>query len=105
MHVIVFYDVTSDKIRKKIADTCLDYGLDRTQFSAYVGDIAPGHQRELMLKLRNLLGDEPGALLLIPINRQEWSRRIEHRQDAPGDGVSTFPSSIADREEADDVLY
>ena len=105
MHVIVFYDVTSDRIRKKFADVCLDYGLDRTQFSAFVGDIAPGHQRELMLKLKGLLKDQPGAILLVPINRKEWQRRLEHRQDAPGDGISTTASSIADREASDGTLY
>ncbi len=105
MYVIVFYDVTSSRIRKKIADACLDYGLDRTQFSAFVGDIAPGHQRELMTKLRDLLGDQPGALLLIPIDRREWSSRLEYRHDAPGDGVSTFPSSIAERERTDDSPF
>jgi CRISPR-associated protein Cas2 len=105
MYVIVFYDVSSNRIRKKIGDACLDYGLDRTQFSAFVGDIAPSHQRELMLKLQNLLGDQPGALLLIPIDRKEWNNRLEFRQDAPGDGLSTFASSIADRETLDGELF
>lgn len=104
MYVIVFYDVPSNRIRRKVADACMDYGLDRTQFSAFVGDIAPGHQRELMLKLQNLLGDQPGALLLIPIDRQEWHDRLEYRRDAPGDGLSTFPSSIAEREQSDGTL-
>ena len=105
MYVIVFYDVTKDRIRKKIADACLDYGLDRTQFSAFVGDIAPSHQRELMLKLQTLLGDQPGALLLVPLDRQAWDSRLEYRHNAPGDGRSTFPSSVAERERPDGTLW
>jgi CRISPR-associated protein Cas2 len=105
MHVIVFYDVTSDRIRKKFADACEDYGLDRTQFSAFVGDIAPGLQRELMRKLTGLLKDQPGAVLIVPINKKDWQRRMEHRQDAPGDGISTTASTIADREVSDGTLY
>lgn len=105
MHVVVFYDVTSDRIRKKIADACADYGLDRTQFSAFVGDITRSQQNELMLKMQRLLGEEPGALLLIPVSQTEWSRRQEFRQDAPGDALSTHASTIADYEEPDGSLY
>ncbi len=105
MHVVVFYDVTSDRVRKKVADACADYGLDRTQFSAFVGDITRSQQRELMQKMRDLLGEEAGALLLIPVSQTEWAKRMEHRQDAPGDGLSTTPSSIADREAHDGSLY
>lgn len=105
MHVLVFFDITSNKIRKKMNDVCLDYGLERTQFSAFVGDIVAPQQRELMLKLKRLLGDQPGALLLIPISQQEWQNRLEHRQDAPGDGISTHASSIIDRETDDGTLY
>ena len=105
MHVVVFYDISSNRIRKKVADTCADYGLDRTQFSAFVGDLTRSQQREIMLKVRNLLGDQPGALLLIPVNKKEWKQRLEFRQEAPGDGLSTIASSIADREEHDGSLY
>lgn len=105
MYVVVFYDVTADRIRKKIATACEDYGLDRTQFSAFVGDISRSQQRELMLKLKNLLGEKAGSLLLIPISKEDWELRMEHRQSAPGDGVSTKPSEVATREEHDGTLY
>lgn len=76
MYIMLLYDISSDRIRNKIADTCLNYGLDRTQYSAFVGDLSRNHQEELMLKCTRLLGDEPGALLLVPI---DWERRVECR--------------------------
>ena len=76
--------------------------MDRTQFSAFVGDIVRSQQRELMLKLKNLLGDADGALLLIPVSAEQWDQRVEVRQNAPGE---THPSSIADREMPDGSLY
>lgn len=105
MHLLLFYDVTSNRIRRKMADICQDYGLDRTQFSAFVGDLTRSQQRELMQRLRDLLGEEAGALLLVPVTSDEWERRMEFRQNAPGDGVSTFPSTIADRDEEEFILY
>lgn len=77
MHMIVVYDITNDRIRNKIADACLDYGLDRIQLSVFYGNITRAHQNELMHKMRRLLGDEVGKIMLIPIAAQEWERRQE----------------------------
>lgn len=35
--VLLIYDIENDRVRGKIADACIDYGLDRVQFSAFVG--------------------------------------------------------------------
>jgi CRISPR-associated protein Cas2 len=104
MYMVLFYDIPSDRLRRKVASICQDYGLDRTQFSAFVGDLTRGRQRELMTRLQNLIGEADGALLLIPIQRDEWDKRLEFRQNAPGDGVSTFASTIAEREIHDGSL-
>lgn len=77
MHMIVVYDIANDRIRNKIADICLDYGLDRIQLSVFYGDITRTHQNELMQRMRRLLGKEVGKILLIPIAAQEWERRQE----------------------------
>jgi CRISPR-associated protein Cas2 len=77
MHMIVVYDITNDRIRNKIADACLDYGLDRIQLSVFYGNITRAHQNELMHKMRRLLGKEVGKIMLIPIATQEWERRQE----------------------------
>jgi CRISPR-associated protein Cas2 len=105
MHLLVFYDITDDGIRRKCASACADYGLDRTQFSAFVGDLTRSQQRELMRKLKNLLKDQRGAILMVPVSQPEWQQRQEHRQEAPGDGISTTASTIADREAHDGTLY
>lgn len=77
MHTIVLYDISSDKVRTKVAMTCEDYGLDRIQYSAFYGQLSRTHQEELMLKVRTLLGDEPGCIQLIPVTAQDWERRME----------------------------
>jgi len=40
MHLMVLYDVSSDRIRTKIATACEDYGLDRVQYSAFYGRLS-----------------------------------------------------------------
>jgi CRISPR-associated protein Cas2 len=94
MKCLLIYDIPNDRIRTKIADFCLDYGLDRIQYSAFSGDLSTNHQEELMLKLGRKLGKEPGRIDLFPICRGDWKARItvEHEtptDNAPGSGKET----------------
>jgi len=76
MKCLLIYDIPDDRIRTKIADFCLDYGLDRIQYSAFIGDLSSNHQEELMLKLGKRLGKAPGRIDLFPICKEDWRSRI-----------------------------
>jgi CRISPR-associated protein Cas2 len=75
MHCLVVYDISDDGKRTKVADACLDYGLDRIQYSAFLGVLAPTHQEELMIKLENTLGREAGNIQLFPLCARDWQAR------------------------------
>lgn len=77
MRVLLLYDITSDRIRTKVATTCEDYGLDRIQYSAFFGKLNRNYQEELMLRIDSLLGNDPGRVQLIPISATEWEKRLE----------------------------
>lgn len=74
-HVLVLYDIADDKLRGKVADACLDYGLERVQFSAFVGELGRVHQRELELRMRELVGRRAAKIRLIPLDELTWSRQ------------------------------
>ena len=88
MKALLVYDIPSDRIRAKIADFCLDYGLDRIQYSAFAGELAMTHQEELMLRIGERLGDAPGKVQLFAICEKDWRQRTEIIQEAEdgGDG-------------------
>ena len=75
MHCLLVYDIPDDGKRAKIADICLDYGLDRIQYSAFMGPLLPTYQDELMLKLKNVLGRRPGNIQLFPLCQTDWEAR------------------------------
>ncbi len=77
MYCLLIYDIPDDGARLKIADACLDYGLDRIQYSAFCGQLSRTHQEELMLKIGKLLGKRAGRVQLIPVAQNEWARRLE----------------------------
>lgn len=80
MQCLVVYDISNDRVRSKVADACLDYGLDRIQFSSFLGDLARTHQEELLLKIKKLLGRRAGNVQLFPICESDWKMRLAIEQ-------------------------
>lgn len=76
MPVVVIYDIPHDGTRNKVADCCLDYGLDRIQYSAFVGELSRTHQEELMMKIKRRVGRQPAHVQIIPVAADEWARRL-----------------------------
>ncbi len=75
IRVMVVYDISNDKARKKISDACLDYGLDRHQYSVFSGLMKPTHLKELAKVVCPFVKD--GNVTLIPISSDDWERRIQ----------------------------
>jgi len=85
MKCLLVYDISHDGTRGKIADFCLDYGLDRIQYSGFLGDLARTHQEELILRIGERLGDRPGKVQLFVICDKDWRQRLEIIQEAEED--------------------
>lgn len=67
LRTLVIYDIEDDKIRLKISEACLDYGLVRIQYSAFLGTLNRNKREELFLRLCSLLEENPGKILLQPV--------------------------------------
>jgi CRISPR-associated protein Cas2 len=81
---LLLYDIPDDRVRTRVADVCLDYGLRRIQYSAFLGELSVNHQDELLLKLRRTVGRFACNIQLFPIGERELRmRRIIHVPDAP----------------------
>jgi CRISPR-associated protein Cas2 len=73
--LLVIYDIPDDRVRTRVADACLDYGLARIQYSAFVGTLSRTHQEELLLKLRRHLGRKAGYIQCFPLCQTDWAAR------------------------------
>jgi CRISPR-associated protein Cas2 len=69
--VVLIYDIENDRLRTRIADACMDYGLERIQLSAFFGKLNRNRRQELALRLRNELGNESGRVRIIPVCEQD----------------------------------
>ncbi len=97
MQCVVVYDIVDDNKRTKIADVCIDYGLDRIQYSAFLGNLAPTHQEELMLKIESVLGKLPGNVQLFPVCEKDWAaRRVIANKEPEDAGQQSAVSDSSD---------
>lgn len=71
MLCLVVYDIPETKVRIKVADTCLDYGLKRIQFSAFMGDLSRNRQEEMLLKIRRRVGKRDANVHLFAISERD----------------------------------
>src|ERR1700690_4574590 len=69
--LVLIYDIEDDRLRTRASDICLDYGLERIQFSAFFGKLNRNRRQELALRLQNELGDENGRVRIIPVCEQD----------------------------------
>jgi CRISPR-associated protein Cas2 len=67
MQMLAIYDIENDRIRTRIAEACKDYGLQRIQFSAFLGDLNTTRREELLTRIRKTMADYPGNVQLIPL--------------------------------------
>lgn len=82
MRYLLIYDIPHDGTRAKVADACLDYGLLRIQYSAFLGELTATHQRELLLKIRQRVGKHGLNVQLFPLDEKAWENRkvIERKE-------------------------
>ena len=64
---LLIYDIPDDRLRAKVADICLDYGLERIQYSAFMGKLNHNRQGELLQKIKRKVGNKAANVQLFPI--------------------------------------
>ena len=67
MSLVLIYDIENDKLRMRASNICLDYGLERIQYSAFFGKLNRNRREELALKLCNEVGKGSARIRMIPV--------------------------------------
>jgi CRISPR-associated protein Cas2 len=81
LRTLVIYDIEDDKIRLRISETCLDYGLARIQYSAFLGILNRNKREELFLRLTSILDDNAGKIMLQPICHKDVQEVLVKEND------------------------
>ncbi len=55
--ILVVYDISDDRIRYRLAEILKDFGLERIQKSAFIGELNVQERKDLLEVLRNFPRD------------------------------------------------
>jgi CRISPR-associated protein Cas2 len=73
----IVYDITSDRIRLRIADVCKDYGLDHIQYSVFSGPLDSTRRKEMFARLDHTLGNNEGKILMLQMCEKDAAAKRE----------------------------
>jgi len=96
MRYLVIYDITDDNLRALVAETLKDYGLQRIQYSAFVGHLRRDRLNNLIVDLKNLIEDLVENVQLFPVcdtcfrGRREVGKPKKYRLDEGKAKVAYF---------------
>ena len=83
--LVLIYDIENDRLRTRVSEVCLDYGLERIQFSAFFGKLNRNRRQELALRLAREVEEASARIRLYPICEDDlkdmWSLD-QYRRDA-----------------------
>jgi CRISPR-associated protein Cas2 len=69
--LVLVYDIEDDRIRTRVSNVCLDYGLQRIQFSAFFGRLNRNLRQELALRVREEIGTKSARVRIIPVCEED----------------------------------
>lgn len=70
----LIYDISKDKARKKVSDTCKNFGLYRVQKSVFLGKLNTNRTDEIVEKSRELINPKTDSLYVIPICNEDFGK-------------------------------
>lgn len=75
---IITYDITSDKIRQKVAHKLIYFGLSRVQFSVFMGPLPTTLFPHLINWLKSIETDltKGNSILVFPMTNDSIKRKI-----------------------------
>lgn len=69
MFVMVMYDISSNRARRRVAVACLDLGMKRVQHSVFVGSASAKQRERIYARLCAALEEEAGLIHVMPLHR------------------------------------
>jgi len=79
MNRLVCYGITDDKLRKKIDDKLIHYGLTRVQYSVFIGYVADPHYTRMKDEIKTNLeenSNDTDSVIFMPLHQDQIKSMI-----------------------------
>jgi CRISPR-associated protein Cas2 len=72
--VWIIYDIVDDKIRSKVAKICKQYGLQRVQYSVFLGKLEMNRFDEIAEVILDLIDEEVDRVYVFPFSQNNFRK-------------------------------
>lgn len=74
----VIYDISENKVRSRVASKCKNYGFERIQKSAFMGDITKNKAEMLSIEIGETIKGTKDCVFIIPSCNSCFGSKIIH---------------------------
>ena len=75
MLVWIIYDISDDKARKEISDTCKEFGLIRVQYSVFFGNLPKTCVDEIAVYSEKMIDKETDGVFILPVSEDDFRKK------------------------------
>ena len=72
----VMYDIKKDKARTKISKACEQIGLERVQYSVFLGTLDSNSKDTLELMIKELMDVKTDSVFIFPMSKDELKETV-----------------------------
>ena len=72
----VMYDIKDDRARTKISKACEKAGLNRVQYSVFLGSMEKSFLDELQIRIEELINSEKDSVYIFPMSKNELRETV-----------------------------
>ena len=72
----VMYDIKKDKVRTKVSKICEQTGLERVQYSVFLGTVNPNSKDTLELMIKELINPKTDSVYIFPMSKDELKETV-----------------------------
>lgn len=71
----VIYDISKNSSRKKVSDICKDYGLERIQKSAFLGELTKNKAEMMAIQIKKSIAKDD-KVFIFPYGKEDYQKKI-----------------------------
>ena len=72
----LMYDIREDRIRTKVSKLCEKAGLNRVQYSVFLGTLDSNERDTLELQIEGLINEEVDSVYIFPMSKNELKETV-----------------------------